>query len=83
MVVCAGTDSYFDTTLSGVPSGSDVSDGTYPGWCSDEDHGIHSGTIYTYTMTFISSYDVGNIPSWFADEYLDKVNYILNNRTGR
>jgi hypothetical protein len=31
-----GTQSYFDTKLTGVPSGYDVANGTYVGWCVDK-----------------------------------------------
>ncbi|MCD6468328.1 MAG: hypothetical protein J7L32_03345, partial [Thermoplasmata archaeon] len=79
MVVHPGSSSYFDTTLSDVPHGYDVTNGTYVGWCCDEDHTITPGTVYSVHL--YSSYDP-NMPDYFKDPDWDMVNYILNHKQG-
>jgi hypothetical protein len=68
----AGTmGSTIDITLSGVGSGYDVMDGTYAGWCAEDNHMPNAppGDVTLYDST-----DMG-IP-W------DMVNWALNNREG-
>ena len=70
--------SYFKTTLSNVPAGDyNVENGDYVGWCCDLEHSINPGQLYTVTL--YSSYDP-TMPSYFADEDWDKVNYLINHK---
>ncbi len=73
------SNSYFDTTLSNVPSGYDVSNGDYLGWCIDLDHNIANNT--SYQVYLYSSYNT-SMPSYLWHNNLSKVNYILNNKQG-
>ena len=73
------SNSYFDTTLSNVPSGYDVSNGDYLGWCIDLDHNIANNT--SYQVSLYSSYNT-SMPSYLWHNNLSKVNYILNNKQG-
>ncbi|HEC80891.1 MAG TPA: DUF11 domain-containing protein, partial [Thermoplasmatales archaeon] len=67
--------SYFNTTLSNVPAGYDVVNGSYIGWCGDFDHTIQSNHVYNVTL--YSSYDT-TMPSYLWNDEWDKINYILN-----
>jgi len=71
--------SYFNSVLSNVPAGFDVTDGTYPGWCIQVDVTIDRGV--GYQVMLYSSYDPA-MPGYLQDDDWDKVNYILNNRNG-
>jgi hypothetical protein len=73
------TESYFVTTLSNVPSGYDVSNATYPGWCIDV-----SATM-TRNQTFsVMLYSSLNPPAQgnLSSARWDMVNYILNHKSG-
>jgi len=70
-----GVSSYWDTTLSNVPPGYDVQDGTYVGWCVDQNTYIVPGQVYT--MELYSSYDPANP---YADPDWPYVNWIINNK---
>jgi len=78
MEVSNGTVSYFATTLSGVPSGYDVTNGAYLGWCVDQtaemerSPAIHSVRLHSSI----------NPPGELASEKWDMVNYILNHKQG-
>jgi hypothetical protein len=72
-----GTNSYYDTALSDVPSGYHVEDGTYLGWCVDLGHYIYPGTEYDAIL--YSSYDDGK-PECTEDDDWDLVNYIINHK---
>lgn len=78
MVVYDGTISYFDTVLSNVPSGYDVTDGTYLGWCVDLRYTIPRGPT-THEVMLYSSCDP---PADLTGERWDMVNYILNHKQG-
>jgi len=70
-----GASSYFDTTLSDVPPGYSVANGTYVGHCVDEYHYITPGTHYDITL--YSTYDPSipwPSPNWTC------VNYLINNK---
>jgi hypothetical protein len=66
---------YYQVTLTNVPSGNDITNATYKGWCADTNAPFTTGVIlaaYAY-----SSYDPdAPIPNgeW------DKINYILNHK---
>jgi hypothetical protein len=70
-----GAAAFFDVTLSEVPSGFDVTNMLYPGWCADypEPNLPDSGFLYSSTDP--------DIPKKFQDdEQWDHINYILNNK---
>jgi hypothetical protein len=73
-----GTESYFNTTLSDVPSGYDVTNGTYLGWCVDTS-AIMAPSPATHEVTLYSSI---NPPGTLTTEKWDMVNYILNHKQG-
>lgn len=76
--VSDGTESYFDTELSEVPSGYDVTNGTYLGWCVDTTAAMARSPA-THAVKLYSS---GNPPGGLAGERWDMVNYILNHKQG-
>ena len=73
-----GTVSYFNTTLSDVPSGYDVTNGTYLGWCIDTSTmmapspAIHEVTLYSSL----------NPPANLTTLKWSMVNYVLNHKRG-
>ena len=77
MNVVDGIDSYFLTTLSGIPVGEDISDGTYPGWCVDTSTPIPRDTDLNVTL-----YSSLEPPEFLEEEAWDMVNYILNHKQG-
>jgi len=80
MVVYDGTPiSYFLITLSNVPAGYDVTNGTYFGWCIEEYIFLTLGE--EYTVSLYSSYDP-DLPAYLQDDDWDMVNYILNHKQG-
>jgi hypothetical protein len=72
--------SYFDTYLSNVPDGYDVTNGgPYLGWCVEAGTGITRGV--GHQVMLYSSYDpVMPVSFQNADWY--KINYILNHKIG-
>jgi len=76
--VSDGTQSYFDTLLSEVPSGYDVTNATYLGWCVDS-RATMSRSPATHEVRLFSSIDP---PAELADQKWDMVNYILNHKRG-
>jgi hypothetical protein len=78
MEVSNSTESYFNTTLSDVPLGYDVTNGTYLGWCVDTSANMApSPAIHEVTL-----YSSINPPGTLATEKWDMVNYILNHKQG-
>ena len=77
MVVHDGTISYFDTVLSDVPSGYDVTNRAYLGWCVDIRYNIPRGTDFSVTL-----YSSCAPPAGLEGERWDMVNYILNHKQG-
>jgi len=76
--VSDGTESCFSTKLSEVPSGYDVTNGTYLGWCVDVT-AIMARSPATHAVKLYSS---SNPPGELASEKWDMVNYILNHKQG-
>ena len=78
MEVFNGTGTFFATHLSNIPSGYDVANGTYPGWCVDRtaqmalSPAIHEIVLYSSTSP----------PGKLASQRWDMVNYILNHKQG-
>ena len=79
MVAEDGKNSHFDTYLSNVPLGYNISSGRYPGWCVQRSVMMDRGVFHTVVL--YSSYDP-EMPESFQDEDWDKVNYLLNNKQG-
>ena len=77
MNVVNGTVSYFDTTLSDVPEGYDVSNGTYLGWCVDRTSGMSRETPIQ-----VSLYSSLSPPGILENENWTLVNYVLNHKQG-
>jgi hypothetical protein len=78
MEVSNSTESYFKTTLSDVPLGYDVTNGTYLGWCVDRSANMVLSPA-THEVTLYSSI---NPPGTLTTEKWDMVNYILNHKQG-
>jgi hypothetical protein len=78
MEVSDGIFSYFTTSLSDVPAGYDVHNGTYLGWCIDRETVIPRSPA-THEVMLYSSYDP---PADLAGYQWDMVNYILNHKQG-
>jgi hypothetical protein len=76
--VSNGTESYFDTKLTDVPLGYDVTNGTYLGWCVDVRTEMARSPA-THTVILYSS---SNPPGELASEKWDVVNYVLNHKQG-
>ncbi|PKP52473.1 MAG: hypothetical protein CVT90_02630, partial [Candidatus Altiarchaeales archaeon HGW-Altiarchaeales-3] len=72
-----GADTYFDIALSDVPSGQDVANDTYLGWCADRWHGISTGV--SYPAELYSSYE-SDVPEIAQNVSWNEINYIINNR---
>jgi hypothetical protein len=69
---------YFDTTLSDIPAGYDVTNGTYPGWCVDRSAYMALSPA-THEVVLYSSL---NPPGTLANQSWDMVNYIMNHKQG-
>lgn len=76
MNVVNGTASYYVATLSNVPDGYDVTNGTYDNWCVDRRYTTIRGTDIQVQL-----YSSLNPPPELEPQW-DKVNYILNNKRG-
>ena len=74
-----GIDSWFDMNLSNVPSGFDITNGTYQGWCVQKSIRMTRGV--NHTVNLYSSYD-SSLPKVFQNGNWDKINYILNHKRG-
>jgi hypothetical protein len=72
------TISYFETKLTDVPSGYDVTNGTYLGWCIDQSAEMERSP----TTHSVSLYSSLNPPEGLVDMEWDKVNYVLNHKQG-
>ena len=79
MKVFSSTTSYFRTQLFNVPTGFEVSNGNYTGWCTDSAHTINTNTAYQTTL--YSTYNT-SLPSHLYHQNWSKVNYILNHKIG-
>jgi hypothetical protein len=77
-----GTTYWFDITLTGIPLGQDISNGSYHGWCVQKDMKMSDATHSVYLK---SSYDFENLSVGFqsiGQENWNKINYIINHRNG-
>ena len=73
-----GAMSYFNTTLSDVPSGYDVTNGTYLGWCIDTS-AVMAPSPAIHEVTLYSSL---NPPANLTTMKWSMVNYVLNHKRG-
>lgn len=76
--VSNGTGSYFDTVLSNVPLGYNVTNKAYRGWCVDTRYDMPRSPN-TSAVTLFSSYYP---PPDLATQKWNLVNYILNHKQG-
>jgi hypothetical protein len=77
-----GTHSFLDVTLSGVPSGYDVRNNAYLGWCVEAYNLNNPGDGNTVHQALLKSTTAGGLPTAFASKPWDKINYVLNNKLG-
>jgi hypothetical protein len=76
--VSNGTGSYFVTKLSGVPSGYDVTNGSYAGWCVD----VRASMTRSPATHEVRLFSSTNPPVELAGNSWDMVNYVLNHKQG-
>ncbi len=74
-----GEQSYFDLLLSEVPFGYDITNGTYRGWCVQQN--IKMTQHVNHTVRLFSCYDP-LLPLEYRNNHWDKINYILNHKQG-
>jgi hypothetical protein len=73
-----GTDTYFNISLTNVPSGYDVTNIVYGGWCVDRTaEMMRSPAIHQVRL-----YSSFNPPGELATQEWDMVNYVLNHKQG-
>src|ERR1051325_2379351 len=72
-------DSFAAITLSGTPSGYDVTNGTYSGWCINYDAPISYAQAYAGKLFSSAS---AQLPAELQVLARNKVNYILNHKQG-
>ncbi len=73
-----GTDTYFLTTLSGVPSGYDVANETYPGWCVD----VRLDMTRNQTFQALLYSSLNPPENLTSEAQWNMTNYVLNNKQG-
>jgi len=74
-----GQNSYWDHTLSGIPSGYDITNIEYAAWCVSQFNYMNPGRWYNLQLW--SSYDP-DLPDDFDSPNWDLVNWVINNRVG-
>ena len=74
-----GPNSWFDMKLSEVPDGFLITNGNYLGWCIQQS--IYMTQKVNHTVMLYSSYD-SEMPDNYKNDNWDKVNYIINHKTG-
>jgi hypothetical protein len=68
---------YFDLELSGIPSGYDLTDGTWEGWCAQDGTFIDPGV--PYNMDVYSSLYESKLPPNAQGRNWDRMNWLFNN----
>jgi len=68
---------YFDLKLSGIPSGYDLVDGTWEGWCAQDGTFIYPGV--NYNMDVYSSLYIEKLPLNAQGRNWDRINWLFNN----
>jgi len=79
MIATDGINSWFDMNISGIPSGYDIANGTYLGWCVQKDTSMRRDV--NHAVLLYSSYDPA-MPESFLNTNWDKVNYVINHKLG-
>ena len=69
--------SYWDIELANVPSGYDVWNGHWKGWCAEENVLIVAGDWYDVKLWSTAN---PNLPTRCANAGWDNINYLLNHR---
>jgi hypothetical protein len=77
LTVVDGTTSYFISTLSGVPAGFDVTNGVYPGWCTERSKTMDRGVSHNVML-----YSSMSPPPALSGINWVAINYILNHKQG-
>ena len=72
-------EAYFELKLTNVPSGYDVSNRTYLGWCIDSSIDMQRSPA-THEVTLYSS--LGSKPGNLENQPWNMVNYVLNHKQG-
>ena len=79
IIVIRDTESYFVTTLSGVPSGNfSVQNSTYSGWCIDLTSNMTFGQLFEAKLYSSVNPPPGNL----SNVQWNMVNYVLNHKQG-
>ena len=76
VIVQNDTESYFVTTLSNVPSGFDVTNNSYSGWCID--HSVVMTRDETFQAQLYSSFAPPS--GYYSTVQWNMVNYMLNHK---
>jgi len=76
--VFKGYGSFFDTVLSNVPSGYDVTNRCYRGWCVDIRYDMPFSPVTSQVNLYSSLYP----PPGLGSQKWNMVNYILNHKQG-
>jgi len=79
MVAKDGKTSWFNFNISDVPSGYDITSGSYKGWCLQRNIFMSRGV--NHSVYLLSSYDA-NLNQTFFNKNWSKINYILNHKNG-
>jgi len=74
-----GSNSYWQHSLSDIPEGFDITNGTYLAWCADE--AVYMNPGWTYHPLLRSCFDP-DLPLYAQDPDWDMVCYILNHKQG-
>jgi hypothetical protein len=72
-----GSQSYWDIELAGVPTGFDVWDGMWRGWCAEQYVYMTPGVWYDVVLWSTAD---PNLPQRCANAGWDNVNYLLNHK---
>jgi len=80
--ITIGSQSFQDVALSGVPSGYDVGNNSYLGWCVEAFNLNNPGDGNTVHQAILKSTTAGGLPTQYASKPWDKINYVLNNKLG-
>ena len=68
---------YFDLQLSGIPAGYDLTNGTWEGWCAQDEEFISAGT--NYNMDIYSSLYEDKLPPQAQGRNWEEINWLFNN----
>jgi hypothetical protein len=83
MIAVTGSESFFVTTLSGVPAGfGEINNSAYLSWCVDQVNYINTGQLYSARLYSSYDPDLGAKCAHCVDPDWPKVNYIINNKQG-